>query len=170
MLSTKEVPAGRRASGEFIGLPGRCEVTARRVLGSRTYFIVTVHGSGETSLQRGAGLRGVKQRGPSASSRPRLEALEDRLAPATTITINGTVTLDESPGLQNTGIPVGAEDNNDVVVHVVGYCGSRQSPSPRRQCSVGTKVTRTRPRSFVLAECLSCPLVRDALASVTSRL
>src|SRR5262245_7736897 len=133
-------------------------------------YKVTVHGSGETSLQRGAGLRGVKQRGPSASSRPRLEALEDRLAPATTITINGTVTLDESPGLQNTGIPVGAEDNNDVVVHVVGYCGSRQSPSPRRQCSVGTKVTRTRPRSFVLAECLSCPLVRDALASVTSRL
>src|SRR5262245_54460137 len=30
-----------------------------------------------------------------------------------TITINGTVTLDESSGLQNTGIPVGAEDNND---------------------------------------------------------
>src|SRR5262245_50843164 len=32
---------------------------------------------------------------------------------ATTITINGSVTLDESLGLQNTGVPVGSEDNND---------------------------------------------------------
>ena len=32
---------------------------------------------------------------------------------STIITINGTVTLDESAGLQNTGIPVGDEDNND---------------------------------------------------------
>src|SRR5262245_43831809 len=33
---------------------------------------------------------------------------------ATTITINGSVTLDESLGLQNTNIPVpGVEDNND---------------------------------------------------------
>jgi hypothetical protein len=31
----------------------------------------------------------------------------------TTITINGTDTLDESLGLQNTGIPAGGEDNND---------------------------------------------------------
>jgi hypothetical protein len=30
-----------------------------------------------------------------------------------TITINGSVTLDESLGLQNSGIPAGAEDNND---------------------------------------------------------
>src|SRR5262249_4193339 len=45
--------------------------------------------------------------------RPRLAALEDRWVPAATITINGSVTLDESPGLQNTGSPAGAEDNND---------------------------------------------------------
>src|SRR5262245_3633444 len=32
---------------------------------------------------------------------------------AKTITINGSVTLDESLGLQNTGVPVGSEDNND---------------------------------------------------------
>jgi len=32
---------------------------------------------------------------------------------ATTITINGSVTLDESLGLQNSGIPLGSEDNND---------------------------------------------------------
>ena len=32
---------------------------------------------------------------------------------ATAITINGSVTLDESSGLQNTGVPAGAEDNND---------------------------------------------------------
>src|SRR5262249_61443513 len=34
---------------------------------------------------------------------------------ATTITINGSVTLDESSGLQNSGIPnpVSGEDNND---------------------------------------------------------
>lgn len=32
---------------------------------------------------------------------------------AVIITINGTTTLDESFGLQNTGIPVGTEDNND---------------------------------------------------------
>src|SRR6266498_4320693 len=32
---------------------------------------------------------------------------------ATTITINGSVTLDESAGLQNSGVAVGAEDNND---------------------------------------------------------
>ena len=32
---------------------------------------------------------------------------------ATLITINGTMTLDESLGLQNTGIPVPGEDNND---------------------------------------------------------
>src|SRR5438067_1125962 len=32
---------------------------------------------------------------------------------ATQITINGTMTLDESLGLQNTGIAVGSEDNND---------------------------------------------------------
>src|SRR5262245_9345187 len=57
--------------------------------------------------------RASQRTGPPVRSRPRLEALEDRLAPATTITINGTVTLDESPGLQNTGSPVGAEDNND---------------------------------------------------------
>ena len=31
----------------------------------------------------------------------------------TTITINGSVTLDESFGLQNTGVAVGSEDNND---------------------------------------------------------
>ena len=32
---------------------------------------------------------------------------------ATTITINGSVTLDESLGLQNSGVPVTGEDNND---------------------------------------------------------
>src|SRR5262245_28868747 len=32
---------------------------------------------------------------------------------ATTITINGSVTLDESLGLQNTGVPQSGEDNND---------------------------------------------------------
>jgi len=32
---------------------------------------------------------------------------------ATTITIKGSVTLDESLGLQNSGITTGAEDNND---------------------------------------------------------
>src|SRR5215472_10169421 len=32
---------------------------------------------------------------------------------ATAITINGSVMLDESSGLQNTGVPAGAEDNND---------------------------------------------------------
>src|SRR5258705_8409076 len=32
---------------------------------------------------------------------------------ATTITINGSVTLDESSGLQNSGIAVSGEDNND---------------------------------------------------------
>jgi hypothetical protein len=34
----------------------------------------------------------------------------------------------------------------NVPVHVVGHPGCRQFPSPRRQCSVGTKVTSTRPR------------------------
>ena len=32
---------------------------------------------------------------------------------ATTITINGSVTLDEFLGLQSTGVAVGSEDNND---------------------------------------------------------
>src|SRR3954451_6658559 len=32
---------------------------------------------------------------------------------ATTITITGSVTLDESAGLQNSGTAIGAEDNND---------------------------------------------------------
>jgi len=32
---------------------------------------------------------------------------------ATTLTVNGTVTLDESAGLQNSGTAVGTEDNND---------------------------------------------------------
>src|SRR5262245_55483201 len=50
---------------------------------------------------------------PLARYRPWLEVLEDRVVPATTITITGPVTLDESPRLQNTGTPVGAEDNND---------------------------------------------------------
>src|SRR5262245_12863648 len=37
---------------------------------------------------------------------------------ATTITINGSVTLDESLGLQNSGIPQSGEDNNDSDVSI----------------------------------------------------
>src|SRR5262245_9718757 len=51
--------------------------------------------------------------GRRARFRPRVEPLEDRWVPATTITINGAVTLDESPLFQNSGVAAGSEDNND---------------------------------------------------------
>src|SRR4051812_42888778 len=57
--------------------------------------------------------QGGKPRRLGSHFRPLLEALEDRLAPATTITITGSVTLDESPGLQTSGVAVPGEDNND---------------------------------------------------------
>src|SRR5262245_31414506 len=56
--------------------------------------------------------RASQQTGPPARFRPWLEALEDRWVPATTININGSVTLDESLGFQNIGSPA-SEDAND---------------------------------------------------------
>jgi hypothetical protein len=41
------------------------------------------------------------------------ETVEEEEYNMTTITINGTVTFDESSSLQNTGISVPGEDNND---------------------------------------------------------
>src|SRR5262245_27273894 len=56
--------------------------------------------------------RAPQRAGLPSRFRPRLELLEDRWVPAT-ITINGSVTLDESLGLQKSGVPVAGEDNND---------------------------------------------------------
>ena len=56
----------------------------------------------------------------------------------TTITITGSVTLDESLGLQNTGIPVGAEDNNDSDVSLGTLQSTVAAFSNRLFNSVGT--------------------------------
>src|SRR4051794_5474260 len=57
------------------------------------------------------GQRGRQRSKSLPRFRPWLEALEDRWVPSTTIT--GSVTLDESTGLQTSGVAVPGEDNND---------------------------------------------------------
>src|SRR6516164_10011615 len=59
---------------------------------------------------------------------------------ATTITINGSVTLDESSGLQNSGIPnpVSGEDNNDSDVALSTLQSTVAAFSNRLFNSVGT--------------------------------
>src|SRR5262249_41370634 len=60
--------------------------------------------------------RTPKRTGPPARFLPRLEPLEPRWVPAT-ININGSVTLDESLGLQNIGSPApGGANDNDVSI------------------------------------------------------
>jgi hypothetical protein len=67
-----------------------------------------------------------------------LEPLERRQLLSTNITINGSITLDESPGLQNTNVPVTGEDNNDSDVSLATLQSGAAAFSNRLFNSVGT--------------------------------
>ena len=59
---------------------------------------------------------------------------------------------------------------NSVAVHIMVHCWYRQSPSPRWQYGIGTKVSSSCPGDCASVESFPCSLVRGSLAWMTSRL